>query len=92
MCMCLSFIHICLCKYFPTDVEEEEQGNDWLFTVIDDIVSAHNLVIESLYSFVAVKKLDMLARLFPDEPAKMYPSEMDDTNCLVGEFSRYSIS
>ena len=69
-------------------MEEEEQGNDWLFTVIDDIVSAHNLVIESLYSFVATKKMDM-ARLFPDEPAKMYPSEMDETNCLVGEFKTY---
>ena len=72
-----------------TDVEEEEQGNDWLFTVIDDIVSTHNLIIETVYSFVSTKQNNALGRLLPDEPAKMYPSEIDENNCLVGEFSRW---
>lgn len=71
-----------------TDVEEEEQGNDWLFTVIDDIVSTHNLIIETVYSFVSTNQFNALGRLLPDEPAKMYPSEIDENNCLVGEFSR----
>ena len=78
--------------YLHTDVEEEEQGNDWLFTMINNIVSIHNLIIEKVYSYISRNKLNTLSRLLPDEPTKMYPSEIDENNCLVGEFSRYETS
>ena len=70
------------------DVEEEEQGNDWLFRMIDDIVSTHNLIIERVYSYISKNKLNSLSRLLPDEPPKMYLSQFDENNCLVGELSR----
>ena len=74
-----------------TDEDDEEGGNDWLFTVIEDIVSAHNLVIESLYSSVLMynERQNRLKQHLPEEPATRSITEMDDTNCLVGEFKRF---
>lgn len=76
------------CYVVTIDVEEEEQGNDWLYTVIADIVSAHNATISSVYSVMETQKLDMLARLLPDEPAWVYLNEIDKTTCIIGEFTK----
>ena len=69
------------------DAEEEEQGNDWLFTVISDIVSAHNATIDSVYSVMEAQNLEMQAYLLPDEPNWIYPNEVDKTTCIIGEFT-----
>ena len=71
------------------DVTEEEQGNDWLYTVIADIVSAHNTFIEGLYSIVSSQEQAPIARLLPDEPPKVYPTEVNENHCIVGKFKRY---
>ena len=73
-----------------TDESDEEGGNDWLFTVIEDIVSAHNIVIESLYSSVLMctERQSRLKQLLPEEPTRKSLTEIDDTNCLVGDFKR----
>ena len=69
---------------------EEEEGNDWLYTVVADIIAAHNAFIEGVYSSVQAQRQAPLARLLPDEPAKVYPSEVDCSNCIVGKFERWA--
>ena len=56
--------------------------------VISDIVSAHNMVVETLYSVVPERKFSTLACSLPDEPTKILPSEVNNSNCIVGEFTR----
>ena len=75
------------CDLF-SDVEEEEQGNDWLFTVIEDIVSTHNMVIRTLDSTVKRRKLCTLANVLPEKAPTAYLSEMDETNCLIGKLTK----
>jgi len=70
------------------DVEQEEQGNDWLFTVIADIVEAHNYTIENLYTVMHSQDQFHLSRLLPDQPAKVLPTEVTEKNCIVGTFTR----
>lgn len=67
---------------------EEEEGNDWLYTVIADIVQAHNSFLDGLYSSVQAQQQASLARLLADEPTKVYPTEVNECNCLVGRFRR----
>ena len=71
-----------------SDVADEEEGNDWLYTVVADIIAAHNAFIEGVYSSVQAQRQAPLARLLPDEPAKVYPSEVNDSSCIVGKFRR----
>lgn len=73
---------------FSVDVTDEEQGNDWLYTVIADIVAAHNAFIESLYAIVSSQEQCPLARLLPDEPTRVYTTEVNDNHCIVGQFKR----
>ncbi len=76
-------------RFFPAaDVVEEEQGNDWLYTVIADIVSAHNAFIESLYSIVTSQEQSPLARLLPEQAGRVYTTEVNDNHCIVGRFNR----
>lgn len=80
------------CNYhriLSSDVEEEEQGNDWLFTVIADIVETHNLAIENLYNIVHSQKQLHLTRLLPEQPPKVLPTEVTEKNCIVGSFTRW---
>ena len=71
------------------DVEEEEQGNDWLYTVIADIVLAHNASIYSVYSVMETRKLQIQTHLMPDEPSWIYLDEVDKTTCIIGELTEY---
>ena len=71
-----------------SDVEEEEQGNDWLFTVIADIVGTHNQAIENLYNIVHSQKQLHLMRLLPEQPATILPTEVSGKTCIVGSFTR----
>ena len=79
--MCFSFMSD------VSDVEEEEEGNDWLFTVIADIITAHNDMVE-LPKQVASQPF---SRLLPDEQAKAYPQEITTANCIIPQFKRFSI-
>ncbi len=67
---------------------DEEQGNDWLYTVIADIVSAHNAFVEGLYAIVTSQERSSLARLLPEEPTNVYTTEVNDNHCIVGRFKR----
>ena len=73
---------------FSLDSEQEEEGNDWLYTVIAHIVEAHNLAIESLYTVIHSQDQFHLTRLLPDQPAKVLPTEVTDKNCIIGTFTR----
>ena len=65
---------------------EKEQGNDWLFMVIEDIVTAHNAFIEGVYAMVSSQQQCPLARLLPEEPVKIYPTEVNENHSIVGRF------
>lgn len=69
------------------DVEEEEQGNDWLYVVIADIITNHNHMIENLYSMIQTSKTLPLARLLPEEPTKIFPAEVASSNAIVSSFT-----
>ena len=62
------------------DLEEEGQGNDWLYVVMADIIAGHNQTIENLYSHP-------LARLLPDEPPKVHPAEVSSNTAIVGHLT-----
>ena len=73
------------CLYVRTDVEEEEQGNDWLFTVIADIITAHNDMVE-LPRQVASQPFK---RLLPQQQSTAYPGEIATANCIIPHFKMY---
>ena len=70
-------------------MEEEDQGNDWLYVVIADIVTSHNHTIENLYSMLQGRKQLPINRLLPEEPAKISPMEATINNAIVSNFSEY---
>ena len=72
----------------PLDAADEEEGNDWLYAVAADIIAAHNAFIEGAYSAIQAQQQSPLARLLPDEPSKVYPSEVNKSNCSVGKFRK----
>ena len=69
---------------------QEEEGNDWLYTGVADIIATHNAFIEGVYFSVQAQRQAPLARLLPDEPAKVYPLEVDSSNCIAGKFERWA--
>lgn len=71
-----------------SDVADEEEGNDWLYTVAAGIIAAHNSFIEGVYSAVQAQSQAPLARLLPDESSTVYPSEVNNSNSIVGNFGR----
>ena len=56
-----------------------------------DIIDAHNTFVQGFYSFVQTHQRAPLARLLPDELANIYPSEVIDSNCIVGNVRRYIV-
>lgn len=81
---------IVLCSYcaFRSDSEDENQGNDYLFIVIGDIIVYHNLVIENLYSAVQENKELPLNRLLSERPSMIFPLEVTSSHAIVGSFSK----
>ena len=71
-----------------SDAADEEEESDWLYTVAADIIDAHNTFVQGFYSFVQTHQRAPLARLLPDELANIYPSEVIDSNCIVGNVRR----
>lgn len=76
-----------LCCHVTADVEEEDQGNDWLYVVIADIITSHNHTIENLYSMIQAKKQLPLNRLLPEEPPRIFPMEVALSNAIISNFS-----
>ena len=66
-------------------MEEEEEGNDWLFIVIVDIITSHNAMVD-LPNQVASQSF---RRLLPDKQAKAYPQEITTTSCIIPQFGKY---
>ena len=69
----------------PPHVADGEEGNDWLHTVMEDIIATHNAIIEDIYSSVQAEGHPSLACFLPDEPAKVYLSEVTYSHCIVGK-------
>lgn len=67
-------------------MEEEEQGNDWLYVVAADIITNHNHTIENLYSMIQGRHAP-LKRLLLEEPSKIYPTEVTMDTAIVGAFT-----
>ena len=68
---------------------QEEEGNDWLFTVIAHIVNAHNLAIENMYSVIHSQDQFHLKKQLSDQPAKILLTEITDATCIIGKLTRY---
>ena len=60
--------------------------------MVEDIVAVHNAFIEDVYTSVQAQQSSPLARLLPDEPAKVHPSEVNDSTCIVGRLRRLAPS
>ena len=67
---------------YPTDVEEQEEGNDWLFIVIEDIITAHNDMVELPKQLAS----QPFVRLLPQQQSTAYPREMTTANCIIPQF------
>ena len=76
-------VYMILLLFSTSDMEE---GNDWLFIVIADIITAHNDMVDLPERMVTKPFL----RLLPNEQAKAYPHEMTTTNCIVPQFKKYN--
>ena len=68
------------------DAEEEEERNDWLFTVIADIITAHNDMVELPRQVASQPFL----RLLPLLQSTAYPREITTTNCIIPHFRTYA--
>ena len=73
---------------FPTDEVNQEESNDRLYIVAADIIAAHNTFIEEVYSSARAQHL---SHFLPDEPQRAYPSDANDSSCIVGKFRRLGI-
>ena len=63
------------------DVEKEDQGNDWLYLIIADIITRHNNTIKNFYSVFQKEK--PLNRFLSEEPSKILPTEVDLNSAII---------
>ena len=68
------------------DTTEEEEGNDWLYTVMADIVNTHNNFIQGLYTMTRSQGLSVY-HLLPSDPPKIPLAEFTLSHCIVGKKS-----
>lgn len=68
------------------DVEKENQGNDWLYLVIADIITRHNCTVKNFYSVIQKEK--PLNRFLSEEPSKILPTEVDLNSAII-TFTEY---
>ena len=83
----LTAIVIYVCIFL--DVEKEDQGNDWLYLIIADIITRHNHVIKSFYSVIQREK--PLNRFLSEEPSKILPTEVDLNSAII-TFTEYVLT
>ena len=72
-------------KYAITDMEEERQGSDWLYTVISDIIANHNKTIRNLYS--SIQKHPM-AHFLPCNNSEIRSTEISLNTSIVGQLQK----
>jgi len=58
--------------------------------VATDIITAHNSFIEGVYYFVQAHQQSPLSRFYPDELARVYPTEVNESNYIVGKLKRWA--
>eukprot|EP00731_Ephydatia_muelleri_P026790 Em0018g890a len=69
--------------HFLSDTPEEEEGNDWLYIVMADIINTHNNFIQGLYTMTGSQCLSVL----PSDPPKIPLTEFTLSHCIVGRKS-----
>ena len=70
-------------------VEEEEEEYDCLYTVMVDIVTAHNMFIESIHTRIHARTLSTVSGLLTDQPTNVLLTEVNNHDCLFGDFTRW---
>ena len=76
-------MHVPFNATISPDTPEEEEGNDWLYAVMADIVNTHNSFIEGLYTMTRSQSSPM-DHLLPSEPSKIPLTEFILSHCIVG--------
>lgn len=66
-------------------LQEEGEGNDWLYAVIKDIVDAQNLFVHTLYADIGGEPEHRLSRLLTPDPTHIYAAEANEHSCIVGK-------
>ena len=66
-----------------TDTDEVEEGNDWLYNVMVDIIKTHNEFIEGLFRTLHAENIVAIIRLFPSELHKISVTEFSESHCIV---------
>ena len=69
----------------PAGEADKEESNDRLSIVAADIIAVHNTFIEAVYSSFQAQQL---SHLLPDKPQRVYPSEVNESSCIVGKLRR----
>ena len=93
-CIIISVFKHCKKKKFCIHTHTVTQGephDGWLYSMITEIIADHNSTIECFYRIVHAQKPATLARLLPEQPTKLIPSEINYPwhSCITGESSRY---
>ena len=69
--------------HFPLDTVEAEEGNDWLYNVMVDIVAAHNAFIDMLYHKAHTDNITEILCLLPSKPSKISIIEFTETHSIA---------
>jgi len=65
--------------------EKDGEDNDWLFIVIEDIVTFHNEFLRDIFQAIASPEQSHVRTCFPDQPDDnaVYPTEVNNDVCIV---------
>ena len=69
--------------------QEKGEGNDWLYTVIKDIVDTQNLLVQSLYANIGGEQGHPLKHLVLPHPTSIYAPEANEHSCIVRKQLRW---
>ena len=72
--------------FVTTDEVDQEESNDRLYIMAADIIAVHNTFIEEVYSSLQAQHL---SHFLPDELQTAYPSDVNDSSCIVGKLRRW---
>lgn len=83
---CTHLIITCLGYYI--DMEEEGKSIDWLYKVIEHIITTHNGMINDVYSTIE-RKGHFLKRFLPEKPSKISITAVSTDQTIVGSTNGY---
>ena len=75
----LSYCYYTFYVYSHCSDGEEEAGNDWLFIVIADIITAHNAMLDLPRQLAS----QPFIRLLPNKQTEAFPNEITATHSIV---------